>query len=127
MKVVGTERAGTAALFATVLFATVLFATTLFSGALFAMALLSAAMFAAITHACHVDLTRGDLAQLAEQIRGHRHGAGIAQPGAGIELCVDGIHAFTAQREVVGRPHMRSHAQLAVDKRRDGLGCEMLG
>ncbi len=122
MKIVGTERAGSASLFAAALFA-----TALFSGALFAMALLSAAMFAAVMHACHVDLTRGDLTQLAEQIRGHRHGAGIAQPGAGIELCVDGIHAFSAQREVVGRPHMRSHAQLAVDKRRDGLGCEMLG
>ncbi|OBA73325.1 hypothetical protein A5777_01040 [Gordonia sp. 852002-10350_SCH5691597] len=122
MKVVGTERAGSASLFAASLFA-----AALFSGALFAMALLSAATFAAVMHACHIYLTRGDLAQLAEQISRQCHGAGMAQPGAGIELCVDGIHAFTAQREVVGRPHMRSHAQLAVDKRRDGLGCEMLG
>ncbi len=113
MKVVGTERACPAAVFPTaLLFPTALFSTTLVS---------------AVTNACHVDLTRGDLTQLAEQISGHRHGAGIAQPGAGIELCVDGIHALTAQREVVGRPHMRSHAELAVDKCGDGLGCEMLG
>lgn len=127
MQVVGTERAGTATLFAAVLFATTLFSGALFAITLLAMALLPAAMFTAVTHTCHVDLTRGDLAQLAEQIRGHGHGAGITQPGTGIELCVDGIHAFTAQREVMGRPHMRGHAQLAVDKCRDCLGCEMLG
>lgn len=68
-----------------------------------------------------------NLRQQSQQRTGDSDRLRIAQRGAGAAMTFHFRGALMAKRNVMGRPQVRVHPQLAVDKRGDGLNGQMLG